>query len=98
MTFLDYILILGSLGIALAFVVFIVGRIRRRAFEKARAELLYRANLTCEVWVCRYCGFKSLMKNEECHGCGAPRPEEYVSMTIKEKEYAAQLQHRPTKP
>ena len=97
MTLFEYTAISASAVLLLLLVVYLTRRSRRKALEKARAESFYRANLTFEVWVCRFCGCKSFMKAEECHWCGAPRPEEYVSMLIKEKEYAAQLHPPPPK-
>jgi len=68
-TFLNYILIGAALGAAILILFSLVGWRRRRAIAKARAESLYRANLAVEVWICRYCGLKSMMTDENCHWC-----------------------------
>jgi len=97
-TIIDYILLSVLIVAVLLLVIHVVGRTRRNAYEKARADALFESNLTIEVWLCRCCGFKSMMIDEECHRCGAPRPDEYVSMMIRKKEFAAQPHDTPPIP
>lgn len=80
-------LIAGVLGL-----VPLLGRSRRKAFEKAKAEQLREENRPFQVWICRNCGFMSLMSNTVCTWCSAPRPEEFIYRTIPQKDLAAQRQ------
>lgn len=98
MTILSYILVSLLLVAAGLCVTLLVDRSHRRAFEKFKAEQLREANRPVKVWICRHCGFMSLMRNEVCTWCNAPRPEDFVYGTIAEKEFAAQLQKPLPKP
>jgi ribosomal protein L37E len=92
--------VLASLLLVAAAVclILLADRSRGKAFEKARAEQLMEANRPVSVWICRYCGFMSLMKNQTCSSCDVPRPEEYVYRTIPGKEFAAQFRKTVPKP
>jgi hypothetical protein len=81
----SFLLIAAGLGVSL-----LVRRSRRRAFEKANAEKIREANRPLRVWICRYCGFLSLMREESCSGCGAPRSEDFIYRTILRKDFEAQ--------
>lgn len=98
MIILSYIIFpLLLVGASLCLIV-LFRRGRRKAFEKAKAEELREANRPFEVWICRYCGFMSLMKNEVCIWCDAPRPEDFVYRTIPKKDFTSQLQNPLPKP
>ena len=86
----SYIILSLLLIAAPAGLIFLVRRSRRKAFEKAKADELREANRPRKVWICRYCGFMSLMRNEVCSGCGSPRPEDFIYRTIPGKDFAAQ--------
>jgi hypothetical protein len=79
------LLVAAGLGLSL-----LVRRSRRKGFEKANAEKIREANRPLRVWICRYCGFLSLMREEGCSGCGAPRPEDFIERTILRKDFQAQ--------
>lgn len=79
------LLIAAALGMSL-----LVGRSRRKALEKAEEEKIREANRSLRVWICRYCGFLSLMSEQSCSGCGASRPEDFIYRTILRKDFEAQ--------
>jgi hypothetical protein len=84
--FVSLLLVAIVMGILLLF-----GRSRRKAIAKARAEQFREANRPLKVWICRYCGFLSLMRSEVCSGCGSPRPDEFIHRTIPRKDFATQI-------
>jgi hypothetical protein len=98
MIVLSYVLASLLLVAAAVCLTLVVDRSRRKALEKAKAEQLMEANRPVSVWICRYCGFMTQMKNQNCTSCGVPRPEEFVYRTIPGKEFAAQLKKTPPKP
>ena len=73
-------------------VILLAGRNRRKAIERAKAEELNEANRRFEVWICRHCGFLSLMRSDDCSWCSAPRPDDFFSRKITGKEFSAQVQ------
>jgi hypothetical protein len=85
-----YIIFSLLLVAAAVCLIFLVRRSRRKALEKAKADQLWEANRPRRVWICRYCGFMSLMTKEVCSGCGSPRPEDFIYRTIPGKDFAAQ--------
>jgi ribosomal protein L37E len=97
MIILTYILVPLVLVAAVVCIILLVDRHRRKEYEKAKAAQIREANRPVEVWICRYCGFMSLMKNQTCSRCGNPRPEEFLYRTIAGKDFAAQLR-KPAPP
>ncbi len=91
MSIFSYIIVSLLLVAAAICIILLVERSRRKAIEKAKAERIREANRPLSVWICRYCGFMSLMRNEACSGCGSPRQEEFIYRTILRKEFAAQV-------
>jgi hypothetical protein len=98
MIIISYVIVALLLVAAAVCLVLVVDRSRRKAFEKEKADQLMEANRPVKVWICRYCGFMSLMKNQNCTSCEIPRPEEFVYRTIPAKEFAAQCQKPVSKP
>ncbi|HEX7573778.1 MAG TPA: hypothetical protein VF514_11840 [Bacteroidota bacterium] len=91
MSIFSYMVVSLLLVAAAMCIILLVERSRRKAIEKAKAERIREANRPLKVWICRYCGFMSLMRNEVCSGCGSPRQEEFIYRTILGKEFAAQI-------
>ena len=98
MTALLYVLVALLIVTAILSLRFFVGRSRRKAIEREKAEQLDEANRPLEVWICRCCGFMSLIRNEECTWCGAPQTDDFFSRTISRKDFTAQLQKPSPKP
>jgi hypothetical protein len=98
MTFLRYIIGSILLLILVVGVVWLLARNRRKAMEKARAEKLRETNQPLNVWLCRSCGFMTLMRNQECTWCGAPRPDDFMYRTIRQKDFVSQVKKPPPKP
>jgi ribosomal protein L37E len=98
MSIFSYIIVSLLLVAAAMCFILLVERSRRKAIEKARVERIREANRPLSVWICRYCGFMSLMKNQTCSSCDVPRSEEYVYRTIPGREFAAQLRKTVPKP
>lgn len=92
MTILSYIIASLVVAAAIPCLKIVLDRHRRNVLQKIKAEELREANRTLEVWICRACGFMSLMRNEECTWCGALRPDEFFSRLIPRKDFTAQLQ------
>lgn len=92
MSLFSYIIVSLLLVAAAMCILLLVERSRRKAIETAKAERLREANRPLKVWICRYCRFMSLMRNEVCSGCGSPRPEDFIYRTILRKELATQIQ------
>ena len=70
----------------------------RKGVERAKAEAIREANRLLEVWICRYCGLMSMIRNDECIWCSAARPEEYLARSITTKEFSAQVRKAQPRP
>ena len=91
MTTAPYIFVTCAAVAAAGSLVFLFRWSHRRRVERAKAEAIREANRLLDVWICRYCGLMSLIRNDECVWCSAARPEEYISRTIAAKEFSAQI-------
>jgi hypothetical protein len=91
MTISTYIIITCIAVAAASGLMLILRWTHRRGVERAKAEAIREANRLIDVWICRYCGLMSMIRNEECIWCNAARPEEYISRSITTKEFGAQV-------
>jgi hypothetical protein len=95
LTYIEISLILVA-GVVCALL--FAARMRRKAIERAKAEKLRQTNQPLNVWLCRSCGFMTLMRNQECTWCGAPRPDDFMYRTIRQKDFVSQVKKPPPKP
>ena len=91
MTIPPYILISCTAVAAAGCLVLFLRWTHRRGIQRAKAEAIREANRLLDVWICRYCGLMSLIRNDECTWCCAARPEEYIARSITTKEFSAQI-------
>jgi len=69
-----------------------------KAAERAHAQKLLEAEQPLDVWLCRNCGFVTLLKNLDCTWCKAPRPDDFLFRKISPKEFADQVRKPMPKP
>jgi len=69
-----------------------------KAAERAHEQMRLEAERPLDVWLCRNCGFVTLLKNEDCTWCKAPRPDDFLFRKIPPKEFAAQVRKPMPKP
>ena len=98
MTIPPYIIVTCIAAAAAGGIMLLLRWSHRRGVERAEAEAIREANRLLDVWICRYCGLMSLIRNDECIWCNAPRPEEYISRTITAKEFGTQLRKPQPRP
>ncbi|HTY59582.1 MAG TPA: hypothetical protein VMF59_12245 [Bacteroidota bacterium] len=97
MTIPPYIIVTCIAAAAAGGIILLLRWSHRRGIERAKAEAIREANRLLEAWICRYCGLLSLIRNDECIWCSAPRPEEYISRMIAAKDFSAQIRKAQAK-
>ena len=92
---MDITLLIIALAIIAWVFVFLKIRERRRADEalkKTWEEAIGGPHQLLEVWICSHCGFKSLISQEKCSWCNAPRPGHSLYQTISMAEFGSQVE------
>lgn len=98
---MDITLLIIALAIIAWVAVFLKIRKRQRGNEETKKtweDAIGGADQLLEVWICPLCGFKSLISQEKCSWCNAPRPGHPLYQTISMKEFGDQVEKPTPKP